>query len=76
MSKQLTGMRALKARTDREAKTAQQDVPTHLEPKKRIEHGSTNLAAAQNNAKKWVEERKAATKEKIAQWKRWHREQR
>ena len=63
-------MRALKAKIDSKARTAEQDVQSHLDSvKKRIAQDRTKLAAAQADIKKWVEERKVTTSEKIAEWK-------
>ena len=63
-------MQALKAKIDSEARTAQQDVQSHLASvKKRIAQDHTKLAAAQADIEKWGEERKAVTDEKIAEWK-------
>ena len=63
-------MELLKAKIDSKARTAEQDVQNHLESvKKRIEQDRAKVAAAQGDIKKWVEERKAATSEKVAEWK-------
>ena len=63
-------MQALKAKIDSEARTAEQDVQSHLDSvKKRIAQDRTKLAAAQADIEKWAEERKAVTDEKIAEWK-------
>ena len=63
-------MESIKAKIDGKARTAEQDVRTHLDGvKKRIEQERTKVAAAQVDIKKWVEERKATTSEKIAEWK-------
>ena len=63
-------MESLKAKIDGKARTAEQDVRSHLDGvKKRVEQDRTKVAAAQTDIKKWVEERKAATSEKIAEWK-------
>lgn len=37
--------------------------------KKRIEQERVKVAAAQNDMKKWMEERRSATTEKVAEWK-------
>jgi len=37
--------------------------------KKRLEQDRSKIEAAQNELKKWLEERRAMTKEKIADWK-------
>jgi hypothetical protein len=63
-------LRALKAAIDAKSKTAEQEVRAHLDAlTKRIERDRAKANSAQNEAKKWVEERKAATKEKLAEWK-------
>ncbi len=63
-------MQALKAKIDGKARTAEQDVQSHLDSvKKRIAQEHTKLAAAQADIEKWGEERKAVTDEKIAEWK-------
>ena len=63
-------MRALKAKIDSKARTAEQDVQSHLDSvKKRIAEDRTKLAAAQADIKKWADEREAVAVEKIAEWK-------
>jgi hypothetical protein len=63
-------MRALKAKIDREERTIAQDVQFRLDSvKKRIEQDHTKLETAHADIKKWAEERKGATDEKIAEWK-------
>jgi len=63
-------MESLKAKIDGKARTAEQDVQSHLDGvKKRIEQDRTKVTAAQADIKKWVEERKATASEKIAEWK-------
>jgi len=63
-------MGALKAKIDSKAKTAEHDVQSHLDGvKKRMEQDRAKLAAAQADIKKWADERKATTNEKIAEWK-------
>lgn len=60
----------LKVKIDAKAKTAEHDVQTHLDSvKKRLEQDRSKIEAAQNELKKWLEERRAMTKEKIADWK-------
>jgi archaellum component FlaC len=62
-------MQSLKAKIDRKVKTAGQDVQTQLNAvKKRIEQDRAKLTAAQNDMQKWMEERKSATREKVAEW--------
>jgi len=49
---------------------AQQDVQSHLDlVEKRIEQNRSKLTAAEANVKAWINERNAATREKIAEWK-------
>ncbi len=63
-------MESLKAKIEGKARTAEQDVRSHLDGvKKRIEQDRTKVTTAQADIKKWVEERKATTSEKIAEWK-------
>ncbi len=63
-------MESLKAKIDSKARTAEQDVRSRLDDvDKRIEQDRTKVAAAQTDIKKWVDERKATTSEKIAEWK-------
>ena len=63
-------MQALKAKIDSKARTAEQDVQSHLDSvKKRIAQDRTKLVAAQADITKWADEREAVTDEKIAEWK-------
>ena len=63
-------MQALKSKIDAKARTAEQDVRNELEGiKKRMEQDRTKVAAAQADIKKWAEECRTATNEKIAEWK-------
>ena len=63
-------VQALKSKIDAKAKTAEQDVRTHLDSvRKRVEQDRSKVEAAQDELKKWLEERRAVTKEKIADWK-------
>jgi hypothetical protein len=63
-------MQELKAKIDSKAQTAEQEVRTQLETvKKRIEQDRTKLETAQADVKKWVDDFKAASNEKIAEWK-------
>ena len=55
---------------DNKAQTAEQEVRTRLDAvKKRIDQERPKVTAAQADIKKWVEERKATTNQKIAEWK-------
>ena len=63
-------MESLKSKIDGKARTAEQDVRGHLDGvKKRIEQDRGNVAAAQADIKKWIEERKATASEKVAELK-------
>ena len=63
-------MQALKAKIDNKAQTVENDVRAQLGAvKKRIEQDHKKLSAAQTEIKKWAEQRKSATDEKVAQWK-------
>jgi hypothetical protein len=63
-------MRALEAKIDSKERTIEQDVQFRLDSvKKRIGRDRTKLETAQADMKKWAEERKGATDEKIAEWK-------
>lgn len=65
-----SGLDGLKAKIDGKATHVEQDVQSHLERvNKRIEQGRAKVSAAQANMKNWAEQRKAATNEKIAEWK-------
>jgi hypothetical protein len=60
----------LKAKIDAKAKTADQDVRAHLDSvKKRVEQDRSRVEAAQKELKGWLDEYRAVTKEKIADWK-------
>ncbi len=62
-------MEALKARLDGNARS-EEDVQRYLDGvKKRIDQDRAKVTAAQTDIKKWVDERKATTSEKIAEWK-------
>ena len=66
-------MQQLKAKIDSKAQTAEREVRTQLETvKKRIEQDRTKLETAQADVKKWVDEFKFASNEKIADWKAKH----
>ena len=66
-------MQALRAKIDSKTQTAEQEVRAQLEAvTRRIEADRVKATAAQSDLKKWVEERKAATKEKVAEWKAKH----
>ena len=63
-------MESLKAKIESKAKTAEQDVQSHLNGvKKRMEQDRAKLATAQADMNKWANERKATADAKIAEWK-------
>ena len=63
-------MKSLKAKMDDKTRTAEQDVRSRLDVfKKHADQERAKVTAAQNEMKKWAEERKAATSEKLAEWK-------
>ena len=65
-----TGFDALNAKIGGKAQDAQAAVRGHLEKvQKRIDQDREKVSAANIRAKNWVEARKSATAEKIAQWK-------
>ncbi len=65
-----SGMNGLKSKIDGKAQGAEQDVRNHLEKvQKRIHQGRSKVSSAQAEVKNWVEERKAATSDKVAEWK-------
>ena len=63
-------MQALKTKIDSKTQSAEQEVRTRLDAvKQRIDQQRPKIAAAQTDIKKWIEERKATTNQKIAEWK-------
>jgi hypothetical protein len=63
-------MQALKAKIDSKTQAAEQEVRTRLDGvKKRVDQERPKVAAAQADIKKWIEERKTTTNQKIAEWK-------
>lgn len=63
-------MQALRSKIDSKAQSAEQEVRTRLDAvKKRIDQERPKVTAAQADIKKWVEERKSTTNQKIAEWK-------
>jgi hypothetical protein len=61
---------SLKAKIDGKAQNAEQAVRGNLgEVQRRIEQDRTKVATAQGKVKDWVESRKVATSDKIAEWK-------
>ncbi|MGO9135493.1 MAG: hypothetical protein ACLP8A_15800 [Methylovirgula sp.] len=68
-----TGLASLKSAIDSKAQHAEKDVRSHLDAvNKRIEQDRAKVTAAQAEVKNWVDEQKAATSEKIAEWKTKH----
>jgi len=60
----------LKAKIDGKAASAEQDVRKHLDSvRKRIDQAAPGVAASQSEMKTWIDEKKAATNEKVAEWK-------
>ena len=65
-----SGLDGLKAKIDANAAHAEQDVQSHLDRvRKRIEQRRARVSAAQADVKSWVDEQKAITSDKIADWK-------
>ncbi len=63
-------MQALKGKIDKQAQTAEKDARAQLDAvNKRMEQERAKVTAAENDMKKWADERKVATNEKIAEWK-------
>ena len=68
-----SGLEGLKAKISGKADRAEQDVRTHLDQvQRRIEQDRAKAVAAQAEMKNWVEQKKAVTSEKIAEWKANH----
>jgi predicted nucleic acid-binding Zn-ribbon protein len=65
-----SGLDGLKAKINGKAVHVEQDVQSHLDRvHKRVEQGRAKIAAAQADIKEWADEKKAATSDKIAEWK-------
>jgi len=65
-----SGFDSLKAKIDGKAQRAEQAVRGHLsEVQTRIESDRAKVSAAQAEVKNWMEDRKVATTDKIAEWK-------
>lgn len=63
-------MEMLKAKIKGQEQTAEKDVRTHLDRvRNRIEQNHAKVTSAQANIKKWLDDRKTATNEKVAEWK-------
>jgi predicted nucleic acid-binding Zn-ribbon protein len=64
------GLGGLKAKIEGKAQNAEQEARSHLERvQKRVEQDRAKVSAAQTEVKNWIEERKTATRDKIAEWK-------
>ncbi|HUK07247.1 MAG TPA: hypothetical protein VLX09_05205 [Stellaceae bacterium] len=65
-----SGLTSLKAKIDGKTQQAEQEARGHLEKVRRqIQQNHAKVSAAQAEMKEWAESRKAATAEKIAEWK-------
>jgi predicted nucleic acid-binding Zn-ribbon protein len=65
-----SGLDGLKTKINGEAAHVEQDVQSHLDRvQKRVEQGRVKITAAQADIKAWADEKKAATSDKIAEWK-------
>jgi predicted nucleic acid-binding Zn-ribbon protein len=68
-----SGLDGLKAKIDANTAHAAQDVQSHLQRvQNRIEQGRSKVSAAQADIRNWADQRKAATKENMAEWKAKH----
>jgi hypothetical protein len=64
-----SGLDGLKAKIDGKAQHAEQEVRSHLDKvQRRIEQGRAKVLVAQVEVKSWVDDRKTATADKIAEW--------
>ena len=65
-----SGLDGLKAKIDGKAAHVEQDVQSHLDRvQKRVEQGRAKVAAAQADIKQWADGKKAATSDKVGEWK-------
>lgn len=65
-----SGLGGVKAKIDGKAQNAEQEARSHLEKvQKRIEQDRSKVTAAQTEVKNWVEGRKTATRDAVAEWK-------
>src|SRR5260370_14731092 len=65
-----SGLSGLKAKIDGKAEHAEQEVRSHLDKvRKRLEQGRAKIAADKAEIKNWADSQKAATSDKIAEWK-------
>jgi predicted nucleic acid-binding Zn-ribbon protein len=65
-----SSLNGLKVKIEGKAQNAEQEARSHLERvQKRVEQDRAKVSAAQTEVKNWIEERKTATRDKIAEWK-------
>lgn len=65
-----SGLDSLRAKINDSAVHAEQDVQSHLDKvHERVEQGRAKIATAQADIQGWADEKKAATRDKIAEWK-------
>jgi len=65
-----SGLDGLKAKINGKAVHVEQDVQCHLNRvHKRVEQGRAKIGSAQADIQEWADEKKAATSDKIAEWK-------
>jgi hypothetical protein len=68
-----SGLEGLRTKISAKATHVEQDVQSHLDrAHERIEQGRAKVTAAQTDMKNWVDERKAFTRERVAEWKQKH----
>ena len=66
-------MEMLKAKINGKEQTAEKDVRTHLDRvRQRVEQNRAKVTTARAGIKKWLDDRKAVTNEKVAEWKTQH----
>src|SRR5260370_35272967 len=64
-----SNMDGLKAKIDGQVQNAEQDVRNHLDKvQKRVAQGRAKASAAQADVQNWIDERKAETSDKTAEW--------
>ncbi|MGA7181625.1 MAG: hypothetical protein WBX11_18860 [Thiobacillaceae bacterium] len=68
-----SGLNDLKAKIDKKAQHAEQDIRSHLDGlQRRIEQDQKKVSAARAEVKDWMDSRKVDTHAKIAEWKAKH----
>jgi hypothetical protein len=68
-----SNINGLKAKIDAKSQRAEQDVRSHLDTVQgRIEQNRAKVAASQAEVKAWMDDRKVATADKVAEWKAKH----